>query len=81
MPQNYEEQLRALEGRYNDAKSKKERAQWRLDQLEAEERELLKELEALGLKPEELETTIKKLEGEIEQLLQRADELIPKDLP
>ncbi|MCD1147004.1 hypothetical protein LQU94_02600 [Peptoniphilus sp. KCTC 25270] len=77
---NYDEQLNVLSKKLNVAKDTKNRAEWRLEELKKEEKKLNEEIQALGLKPEDLESHIKSLEKEMEELFQKAESLLPKDL-
>ncbi len=62
------------------AKTMRFRAEAKLEELENQKARLLEELEALGVKPDELEAEISKLENEIEQGLKETWNLIPKEL-
>ena len=56
------------------------RAEAKLEELENQEKRLLAELDELGVKPENLDHEIESLEKEIEQALEEAWSLIPKEL-
>lgn len=77
---NYENQLNDLRESLEKAKSLKYRAEARLEQLNKQEEEIIKELKDLGVKPEELDNEINKLTNEINGLFKEANELLPKDL-
>ncbi len=77
---DYEKELNLLKDNLEKAKSLKYRAEARLDQLKLQEEEIIKELQDLGVKPEDLETEIKNLTEEINKLFTEANELLPKDL-
>jgi|LFRM01.1.fsa_nt_gb chromosome segregation ATPase len=77
---DYEKELNLLKDNLEKAKSLKYRAEARLDQLKLQEEEIIKELQDLGVKPEDLETEIKNLTDEINKLFTEANELLPKDL-
>lgn len=77
---NYEKQLTVLKDDLEKIKNLKYKAEARLEQLTQQEDEINKELNELGVKPEDLESEIKKLTSEIENLFIEANSLIPKDL-
>lgn len=77
---DYEKELNLLKENLEKAKSLKYRAEARLEQLKQQETEIIKELEDLGVKPEDLETEITHLTSEINKLFQEANELLPSDL-
>ncbi|MDD2446073.1 MAG: hypothetical protein PHY91_00105 [Tissierellia bacterium] len=77
---NYEKELTQLKEDLEKAKSLKYRAEARLEQLKQQENEIIKELDELGVKPEDLENEISKLTSEINNLFKESNELLPKDL-
>lgn len=77
---DYDKELSLLKDNLEKAKSLKYRAEARLEQLKKQEDEIIRELNELGVKPEELESEIKNLAGEIERLFKEANELLPDDL-
>ena len=77
---NYESQLNTLKDNLEKAKSLKYKAEARLDQLNQQQDDIMKELKSLGVNPEDLEIEIKKLTQEIEKLFNEANSLLPKDL-
>ncbi len=77
---DYELRLNKLKTDIDRAKSIKIRSEARLEQLEQQQGELLKELEQLNIKPEELGEEIKKLNEEIESLFVKAESLLPRDI-
>ena len=76
---NYTESLENLKRELNDAQQKKYRAEARLEQLKTSEKELLEEINEMGLKPEDLEGEINRLKNEIESLFKQASELLPRE--
>lgn len=74
---NYENELNILKDNLDKAKNLKYRAEARLEQLTQQEEEIIKDLEELGVKPEELEGEIVKLTNVIESLFKEANELLP----
>ena len=77
---DYEKTINQLKENLDKAKSLRIRAEARLEQLNAQKQELLTELSALGVKPENLEDEINKLKTEIEELINKATAMIPSEL-
>lgn len=77
---DYEKELNSLKDNLEKAKNLKYKAEARLEQLNQQEEELIKELKDLGVKPEDLENEISKLTLDIDRLFKEANELLPKDL-
>lgn len=77
---DYEKELNNLKENLEKAKNLKYKAEARLEQLNQQEEEIIKELKNLGIEPEELENEINKLTLDIDRLFKEADELLPKDL-
>lgn len=80
MIMDYEKELNILKENLEKAKNLKYKAEARLEQLNQQENEIIKELEKLGIKPDELESEISKLTSEIQKLFKEANDLLPKDL-
>ena len=77
---NYEEKLNELKDNLEKAKSLKYKAVARLEQLNNQQQEIIKDLKNLGVNPEDLEEEIKKLKSEIDELFKEANNLLPKDI-
>ncbi|MBU5437640.1 hypothetical protein KQI42_06455 [Tissierella sp. MSJ-40] len=77
---DYEKELNILKDNLEKAKSLKYRAEARLDQLNQQQEEIIKELNSLGVNPEDLEKEIENLTKEIDDLFKEANALLPKDL-
>jgi chromosome segregation ATPase len=75
-----EDKMKELKARIETAREQRTRAEGKLENLEKQEAELLKELEMLGVRPEELEEEIKRLEMEIKKGIQEVNDLLPKEL-
>lgn len=75
-----ENKMKELKTRIESAREQRTRAEGKLENLEKQEAELLKELEMLGVRPEELEEEIKRLEMEIQKGIQEVNDLLPKEL-
>ncbi|WP_096435335.1 hypothetical protein [Alteribacter populi] len=76
----YEEDLSAIKNAIDRAKNIKYKAEARLEELENQEKRLLMELEELGVKPDELDDTIYRMEKEIAEGIEKAKQNIPKEL-
>ncbi len=77
---DYEKELNSLKENLEKAKNLKYKAEARLEQLNQQEEEIIKELKNLGVKPEELENEINRLTIDIDKLFKEANDLLPKDL-
>lgn len=77
---DYELQLKKLKEDLDKAKTLKYRAEARLEQLKIQEKDLIEELRALGVNPDNLDKEIKKLSQEINMLFEEASSLLPKDI-
>jgi chromosome segregation ATPase len=80
MASEYEKEINIIKENLDKAKSLRIRAEARLEQLNKQKQEILKELLELGVKPEELENEISRLKSEIETFIKSANDLIPADL-
>jgi chromosome segregation ATPase len=80
MASEYEKEINVIKENLDKAKSLRIRAEARLEQLNKQKQEILKELLELGVKPEELENEINRLKSEIETFIKSANDLIPADL-
>ena len=61
-------------------RSLKYKAEIRLEQLKEQENEIIKELEIMGIKPENIESEIASLKTDIEKLLKETKEMLPEDI-
>lgn len=77
---DYEKELNSLKENLEKAKNLKYKAEARLEQLNQQEEEIIKELKGMGIEPDELETEISRLTQDINRLFEEANELLPKDL-
>lgn len=77
---DYEKELNSLKENLEKAKNLKYKAEARLEQLNQQEEEIIKELKGMGIEPHELENEISKLTQDINKLFEEANELLPKDL-
>lgn len=79
MVDNYQRHIDDLKERLDRAKDLKIRNETKLEQLQKQKEEIIKELQDMGIKPEELESEIKRLKKEIEELITQANEVLPLD--
>ncbi|TDT61545.1 hypothetical protein [Fonticella tunisiensis] len=77
---NYEAKLSELKDRLETSKNKKIKAETKLEQLQNQKNDIIKELKNMGVSPENLDDEIKKLESEIEKLIMEVDNMVPKDI-
>lgn len=77
---NYEKDLEKLREDLNHARNIKTRSEIALEGLQKEEENIIKDLEDLGVSPENLDQTIKDLDEEIKALLKEAEDLMPYDI-
>lgn len=77
---DYEKELNSLKENLEKAKDLKYKAEARLEQLNQQEEEIIKELKSMGIKPDELESEISRLTQDINRLFKEANEFLPKDL-
>ncbi|MFC0558532.1 hypothetical protein [Halalkalibacter alkalisediminis] len=75
-----EQQLTQIKKAIDKARDMRYRAEAKLEELENQKNRLLAELNELGVKPEELDQEIQRLEREIDLSLKETWELIPKEL-
>ncbi|PTM58911.1 hypothetical protein [Desmospora activa] len=78
--QQLEQRIKEIKTKLDEAKNLRYKAEVRLEDLERQEKEILAELKELGVEPEQLDEEITKLEREIEQGLQDAWALLPREL-
>ena len=76
---NYEEELKSLKDSLDKYKSLKYKAEARLEQLNVQRDQLIKEIKSNGIEPEDLNNEIGTLQKEIEELFRKAEELLPRD--
>ncbi|MBM0065085.1 hypothetical protein [Alkalicoccobacillus gibsonii] len=75
-----EQELTKMKQAIDQARDMRYRAEAKLEELQNQRDRILKELEELGVGPDELENEIKKLESEVEQAMSETWSLIPKEL-
>ncbi len=80
MALEYEKKINQIKESLDKAKNMRIRAETRLEQLNKQKEEILGELNELGVSPEQLDSEINRLKNEIEDLLDRAQKLIPEEL-
>lgn len=80
MALEYENKINQIKDNLDKAKNMRIRAEARLEQLNKQKEEILGELKELGVPPESLDTEISNLKSEIEDLIDKAQKLIPEEL-
>ncbi|WP_100373133.1 hypothetical protein [Bacillus sp. FJAT-45037] len=75
-----EQDLTKMRKAIDKARDMRYRAEAKLEELENQRTRLLKELEELGVSPDQLDNEIIRLEKEIDQSLEKTWNLIPKEL-
>ncbi|MBS4539911.1 hypothetical protein GOQ27_15655 [Clostridium sp. D2Q-11] len=78
--ENHEKQLSQLKDNLDRARNLKYKAEARLEHLNKQQEELISELKDLGVNPDELDDEINKLEKEITNLFNKANQLLPMDI-
>lgn len=76
---NYEDQLKKLRDDLDRQKNIKYKAEARLEQLYSQKEEIVKEIQAQNIDPENLENEISKIKKDIDSLFEQAQELMPKE--
>ncbi len=76
----YEKKINQIKENLDKAKNMRIRAEARLEQLNKQKEDILGELKDLNVSPDELDMEISKLKSEIEDLMDKAQSLIPQDL-
>ena len=74
---NINERFNSIKERLDKAKEDKNRAEIAFENLEKQKEDILNQLKELNIDPENLESEIIKLKNQIEQDLQKAEELLP----
>lgn len=80
MALEYEKKINQIKENLDKAKNMRIRAEARLEQLNKQKEEILTELKELGVSPQELDNEISRLKSEIEDLIDRAEKIIPEEL-
>jgi chromosome segregation ATPase len=80
MALEYDNKINQIKENLDKAKNMRIRAEARLEQLNKQKEEILGELKELGVPPEALDTEISRLKREIEDLIDKAQNLIPEEL-
>ena len=63
----------------DQVKERRIRAEVRLEQLQKQKNEILKEIERMGLSPEALEGKLEEMKKEISELMEKAKKLLPEE--
>ncbi|GAB6136946.1 hypothetical protein [Halanaerobaculum tunisiense] len=76
---DYRKEINQLKDKLDQANRKKAVAEDRLENLKEQEEDLLNQLEKYGIKPEDLEEEITKIENKLQDSLAEAKDLLPDD--
>lgn len=76
----FDKKIIEIKDRLEKAKNAKIRAEARLEQLSRQRDEIVKELESMGIKEEQLQEEISRLRTEMEESIIKAEQLIPKGI-
>ncbi len=74
---DYEKTISQLKDNLEKAKSMRFRAEAKLEQLNKQKEEVVKEIKAMGLEPENIDKEIEKIQKEIDALISESRELLP----
>ena len=77
MAVDYEKTIAQLKDNLEKAKSMRFRAEAKLEQLNKQKEEIVKEINSMGLEPENIDKEIEKLKNEIDVLIDQSRELLP----
>ncbi len=77
MSMDYEMSITQLKENLEKAKGLKFRAEAKLEQLNKQREEIIREIKSMGLEPENIDREIEKLQQEIEKLLSKSQEMLP----
>jgi chromosome segregation ATPase len=80
MALEYEKKINQIKESLDKAKNMRIRAEARLEELNKQKEEIMRELKDLGVSPESLDSEIGNLKSEIEDLLDKAQKIIPEEL-
>lgn len=73
------QRLQELKQKVETAKSEQVRAEARMEELQKQRDQLLKEMETQGVTPESIDQEIQRLEGERDGLIAEAEQLLTGD--
>ncbi len=74
---DYEKSITQLKEKLEKAKGLKFRAEAKLEQLNKQREEIIREIESMGLVPENIDREIEKLQKEMERLIGQSQEMLP----
>lgn len=78
--QQLEDQIKNLREKIEAAKNLRYKAEVRLENLEKQEKEILSQLQELGVQPDSLDQEIERLEKEIKHEIEEVRKMIPQEL-
>lgn len=74
---DYEKTISQLKDNLEKAKSMRFRAEAKLEQLNKQKEEIVNEIKAMGLEPDNIDKEIEKIQKEIDALISESRELLP----
>ncbi|HPD01395.1 MAG TPA: hypothetical protein PLA01_08630 [Acetivibrio sp.] len=77
---DYDKRLNQIKESLDKANNLRIRAEAKLEQLSRQKEDILSELKEMGVEPENLDSEIRKLKDDIEDLITKAEKLIPEEL-
>lgn len=80
MENNYEAQINDIKSSLDKARNLRIKAETRLEQLEKQKQDILADIKAMGINPDEIEKEIERLEKEIREMIIKAKEMIPDEV-
>ena len=80
MKNEYDDKLNEIKANLDKAKTIRIKAETQLEALVKQQTEIMHELKEINVDPDKLEEAIADLKNEIEDMLDKADKMIPYDL-
>jgi len=80
MSTDYSGKINQLKENLDKAKNLRIRAEAKMEQLSKQKEDIINEIQELGVKPEEIGNEITRLKAEIEELIDKAQKMLPAEL-
>jgi chromosome segregation ATPase len=77
---NYDVKINELKEKLETAKKKKIRAEARMEELQNQKNDIIKQLKEIGVSPEHLDEEIETLKNEMENLIKKVEAMLPADI-
>jgi len=81
VPTDIQQRVLELKGRIEESRQLRYKYEARLEEIGRQRQRVLQELADMGLRPEDLESEIARLQAEVNGLLEDAASLLPPDVP